>query len=85
MGSVIWPGSGSGSGGGLAPVATSGSASDLSTGTLAAARGGAGAVNGLMKANGSGAVSAAVAGTDYVAPASAKTISNDIGNHLFCG
>ena len=52
----------------LAAVATSGSASDLSTGTLAAARGGAGTVNGIMKANGSGTVSAASAGTDYVAP-----------------
>lgn len=40
-------------------------ASNISSGTLAAARGGAGAVNGLMKANGSGVVSVAVAGTDY--------------------
>lgn len=54
----------------LASVATSGSASDLSSGTLASARGGAGTVNGILKANGSGTVSAAVAGTDYVAPAS---------------
>jgi len=52
----------------LAAVATSGSASDLGSGTLAAARGGAGTVNGLMKANGTGTVSAAVAGTDYVVP-----------------
>ena len=35
--------------------------------------GGAGTVNGLMKANGSGVVSAAVAGTDYQAPLTAGT------------
>ena len=49
----------------LATVATSGSASDLSSGTLAAARGGAGTLTGILKANGSGVVSAATAGTDY--------------------
>lgn len=38
-------------------------------GVLPAANGGAGTVNGLLKANGSGAVSQAVAGTDYLAPA----------------
>jgi hypothetical protein len=38
------------------------------TGILPAANGGAGAVNGLMKANGSGLVSVAVAGTDYLTP-----------------
>jgi len=43
-------------------------ASNISSGTLAAARGGAGTSNGILKANGSGAVSAATAGTDYVAP-----------------
>jgi len=53
----------------LAAVATSGSASDLSAGTLAAARGGAGTVNGILKADGAGLVSAASAGTDYVVPA----------------
>ena len=53
----------------LAPIATSGSASDLSAGTVPAARGGAGAVNGILRANGSGVVSAAVAGTDFVVPA----------------
>lgn len=37
-------------------------------GVLSAVNGGAGMVSGLMKANGSGTVSAAVAGTDYVAP-----------------
>ena len=49
----------------LATVATSGSASDLTSGTLAAARGGAGTLTGILKANGAGVVSAAPAGTDY--------------------
>ena len=49
----------------LATVATSGSASDLTAGTLAAARGGAGTLSGILKANGVGVVSAAAAGTDY--------------------
>tara|TARA_R110000868_G_scaffold103483_2_gene284994 strand:+ start:4470 stop:7016 length:2547 start_codon:yes stop_codon:yes gene_type:complete len=49
----------------LATVATSGSASDLTSGTLAAARGGAGTLTGILKANGAGVVSAATAGTDY--------------------
>jgi hypothetical protein len=39
------------------------------TGTVPAANGGAGSVNGILKANGSGTVSAAVAGADYVVPA----------------
>jgi hypothetical protein len=38
--------------------------------------GGAGTVSGLMKANGSGVVSAAVAGTDFQAPISLTTSSN---------
>ncbi|MCR5889672.1 tail fiber domain-containing protein [Hymenobacter sp. J193] len=38
-----------------------------------AAKGGAGTVSGLLKANGSGVVSAAVAGTDYLTPAAAGT------------
>ncbi len=39
--------------------------------------GGAGSVNGLLKANGSGVVSAAVAGSDYLAPSgSAASLSN---------
>jgi len=57
----------------LAAVALSGSASDLGSGTLAADRGGAGDVSGILKANGSGAVSAAAAGTDYLAPAAIGT------------
>lgn len=51
---------------------TTRSASDLSSGTLAEARGGAGTINGILKANGSGTVSAAVSGTDY-APATSGT------------
>ncbi len=43
-------------------------ASNISSGTLAAARGGAGTISGLLKANGSGVVSAATAGTDYLTP-----------------
>lgn len=61
-------------GGTLATVATSGSASDLGSGTLAAARGGAGTVSGLMKANGSGTVSAAVSGTDYAPATSGSAV-----------
>ena len=38
-----------------------------------ATKGGAGTVSGLLKANGSGLVSAAVAGTDYLTPAGAGT------------
>lgn len=49
-------------------------ASNISSGTLAAARGGAGTVNGIMKANGTGTVSAATAGTDYLAPPSGTSI-----------
>jgi hypothetical protein len=38
------------------------------TGTVPAANGGAGAVSGILKADGSGTVSAATAGTDYLTP-----------------
>jgi len=51
----------------ILPATDPSNASNLISGTVAAARGGAGTVNGLMKANGSGAVSAAVAGIDYAA------------------
>jgi hypothetical protein len=43
------------------------------TGVLPAANGGAGTVNGILKANGSGTVSAATAGTDYATVTQAKT------------
>ncbi len=46
---------------------TTGTAASLSA-VLSKTLGGAGDVNGILKANGSGVVSAAVAGTDYVAP-----------------
>lgn len=49
-------------------------ASNLTSGTVAAAQGGAGTVSGIMKANGSGAVSAASAGSDYLAPPSGTAI-----------
>jgi hypothetical protein len=49
-------------------------ASNISSGTLAAARGGAGTVNGVLKANGSGTVSAATAGTDYLSPPSGTAL-----------
>lgn len=49
-------------------------ASNISSGTLASARGGAGTVNGLLKANGSGAVSQAVSGTDYAPATSGSSI-----------
>jgi hypothetical protein len=55
------------------PSATQPAFSDIS-GTVAAAQGGAGTINGLLKANGSGAVSAATSGTDYCAATSGSTV-----------
>lgn len=55
-----------------AAAASAANASNLTSGTVAAARGGAGTVNGILKANGSGVVSQAVSGTDY-APATSGT------------
>src|SRR5690606_34565353 len=43
------------------------------SGVLPSANGGAGTVNGILKANGSGTTSAAVADTDYVAPSTFAT------------
>ena len=53
-----------GSGAGL----TSLNGSAIASGTVPSAYGGAGSVSGILKANGSGVVSAAVAGTDYLTP-----------------
>jgi hypothetical protein len=46
------------------------------SGVLPSAQGGAGTVNGIMKANGSGTTSAAAAGTDYVSPTGTETLTN---------
>jgi hypothetical protein len=43
-------------------------ANNSTGGTVAAARGGAGTINGLLKANGSGTIALAVKGTDYISP-----------------
>lgn len=51
------------------------------TGVLAANKGGAGAVNGILKADGSGNVSAAVSNTDY-APPTIVSSSGPSGNGL---
>lgn len=50
-------------------------ASALVSGTVSAARGGAGDVTGLLKADGAGNVSAAVAGTDYMVPGGGTSIT----------
>lgn len=55
-------------------------AANVSSGVLAAARGGAGSITGIMKANGSGVVSAAVAGTDYPAITGGHTLSLNAPN-----
>ena len=50
-------------------------AANISSGVLAAARGGAGTISGLLKANGSGTVSQAASGTDYIAPGAAGSFT----------
>jgi hypothetical protein len=59
--------------GGLATESSVNLASEV-TGILPAANGGAGTVNGLLKANGSGAVSKATSGTDYAPATSGSSI-----------
>lgn len=49
-------------------------AANIASGTLAAARGGAGTLSGLLKGNGAGVVSAAAAGTDYAPATSGAAI-----------
>jgi hypothetical protein len=51
------------------------SASTIS-GVLPSANGGAGTINGLIKANGSGIVSQSVAGTDYTTPTGTENLTN---------
>jgi hypothetical protein len=52
-------------------------AGDITSGTLGVARGGTGAttLTGVLKGNGTGAFTAATAGTDFVAPATATTFT----------
>ena len=59
----------------FAPSATTDAtnAGNIASGTLSASRGGAGSVAGILKANGSGVVSAAASGTDYQAPLTLTT------------
>lgn len=59
------------------------SASNISAGTLAAARGGAGTVTGILKANGSGVVSAAASGTDYAPATSGSALLKGNGSGGF--
>lgn len=68
---------------GSVPNTDATNASNISSGTLAAALGGAGTVSGLMKANGSGVVSAAVASTDYAPATSGSTILKGNGTGGF--
>lgn len=49
-------------------------AGHLTSGTVSSDRGGAGSITGLLKANGSGVVSEAVPGTDYLTPAAANLL-----------
>ena len=76
--------------GGVTPSVDPLNASNLNSGTLAAARGGAGAVNGVMQANGSGVVSAATLsgnGTTLASTTGAQTSGRCVqidanGNHV---
>lgn len=58
-------------------------ATQLTSGTVAAARGGAGTINGLLKANGSGVVSQAVSSTDYAPATSGSSILSGSGSGGF--
>lgn len=58
---------------------TSLNASNIASGTLSASYGGAGTANGILKANGSGVVSAATAGTDYYKTGSTTSAPMFIG------
>ena len=76
--------------GGVTPSVDPLNASNLNSGTVAAARGGAGAVNGVMQANGSGVVSAATLsgnGTTLASTTGAQTSGRCVqidanGNHV---
>lgn len=63
-----------------AAIATSGSASDLSAGTVAAARGGAGTINGALAGNGSGVVSQSACAGLSNAAASCSTDATNASN-----
>lgn len=69
----------------IVAVATSGSASDLTAGTLASTRGGAGGVNGALKGNGSGTVSQAACADLSNAAASCSTNTTTQANVAFTG
>jgi hypothetical protein len=58
-------------------------ASELTSGTVPAARGGAGALNGILKANGAGTVSAATSSTDYAPATSGSTMLKGNGTGGF--
>jgi len=60
-------------------------ASNLTSGTVPSARGGAGTVSGIMKANGSGTVSAATSSVDYAPATSGSSILYGNGSGGFSG